>query len=163
MPFWTEPITHVGSLRLTTIQTRVRLPTHLSLISTGFLVGFKVTAFVFPLSRIDGQSLPRGRRFTSASEGREFHSHENQVIKDLIGLCSSSLTTRVISRKRIARYPKRRSHLRRSASEPCVRVSISHGSSVICPLSLAPSRACDLRFSASALRLIHTSHLRAGS
>src|SRR5262249_45530834 len=102
MPFWTEPITHVGSLRLTAIRTRVRLPTHLSLISTGFLVGFKVTAFLFPLSRIDGQSLPRGRRFTSASEGREFHSHENQVIKDLIGLCSSSLTTRVISRKRIA-------------------------------------------------------------
>ena len=102
MSFWTEPITHVGSLRLTTIRTRVRLPTHLSLISTGFLVGFKVTAFLFPLSRIDGQSLPRGRRFTSASEGQEFHLHENQVIKDLIGLCYSSLTTRVISRKRIA-------------------------------------------------------------
>ncbi len=102
MPFWTEPITHVGSLRLTTIRTRVRFPTHLSLISTGFLVGFKVTAFLFPLSRIDDQSLPRGRRFTSASEGQEFHLHENQVIKDLIGLCSSSLTTRVISRKRIA-------------------------------------------------------------
>src|SRR5215475_1929500 len=102
MSFWTEPITHVGSLRLTTIRTRVRLPTHLSLISTGFLVGFKVTAFLFPLSRIDGQSLPRGRRFTSASEGQEFHLHENQVINDLIGLCSSSLTTRVISRKRIA-------------------------------------------------------------
>src|SRR5262249_3397507 len=65
-------------------------------------VGFKVTAFLFPLSRIDGQSLPRGRRFTSASEGQEFHLHENQVINDLIGLCSSSLTTRVISRKRIA-------------------------------------------------------------
>src|SRR5262249_51170684 len=96
------PITHVGSLRLTTIRTRVRLPTHLSLISTGFLVGFKVTAFLFPLSRIDGQSLPRGRRFTSASEGQEFHLHGNQVINDLIGLCSSSLTTRVISRKRIA-------------------------------------------------------------
>src|SRR5262245_35916219 len=102
MPFWAEPITHVGSFRLTTIRTRVRLPTHLSLISTGFLVGFKVTAFLFPLSRIDGQSLPRGRRFTSASEGQEFHLHGNQVINDLIGLCSSSLTTRVISRKRIA-------------------------------------------------------------
>src|SRR5215813_1223043 len=35
-------------------------------------------------------------------EWREFHSRENQVIKGLIGLCSSSLTTRVISRKRIA-------------------------------------------------------------
>ena len=91
--FWTEPITHVGSFRLTTIQTRVRLPTHLSLISTGFLVGFKVTAFLFPLSRIDGQSLPWGRRFTSASKGQEFHLHENQVIKDLIGLRPPSLTT----------------------------------------------------------------------
>src|SRR5215475_7164686 len=36
------------------------------------------------------------------------------------------------------RYPKRRSHLRHSASEPCVRVSISHGSSVIGSLSLVP-------------------------
>src|SRR5262249_15014875 len=36
-------------------------------------------------------------------------------------------------------YPKRRSRLRRSASEPCVRVSISHGSSVIGSLSLIPA------------------------
>jgi hypothetical protein len=56
----------------------------------------------FPASRIDGQSLPWGMRFTSASEGQESHLHENQVIKDLFGLRSSSLTTRVISRKRIA-------------------------------------------------------------
>ena len=48
-----------------------------------------------------GQSLPWGRRFTSASEGQEFHLHESQVIKDFIGLRSSSLTARVISRKRI--------------------------------------------------------------
>ncbi|MGH9853576.1 MAG: hypothetical protein ACREBD_27370, partial [Blastocatellia bacterium] len=75
--------THVGWFRLTTIQTRVRFPTHSPLISTGFLVGFQVTAFLFPLSGIDGQSLPWGRRFTSASEGQEFRLHENQVIKDL--------------------------------------------------------------------------------
>src|SRR5262245_6098603 len=36
-------------------------------------------------------------------------------------------------------YPKRRSRLRRSASEPCVRVSISHGSSVIGSLPLIPA------------------------
>jgi hypothetical protein len=48
-PFWTKPITQVGLLRLTTIQTRVRLPAHMPLISTGFDVGFDVTAFPFPL------------------------------------------------------------------------------------------------------------------
>src|SRR5262249_59501177 len=102
VPFCTQPISQLGWLRLTTIRTRVRFPPHLPLISTGFLVGLQVTAFLFPLSGIDGQSLPWGRRFTSASEGQEFHLHENQVVKDLIGLCSSSLTTRVISRERIA-------------------------------------------------------------
>lgn len=86
-------------------RTQVRLPTNLSLISTGFLVGFKVTAFLFPLSRIDGRSLLRGRRFTSTSEGQELHLRQNQVIKDLIGLRPPSLTTKVISEERIALIP----------------------------------------------------------
>src|SRR5262249_7013019 len=55
-------------------------------------------------------------------------------------------------------YPKRRSRLRRSASEPCVRVSTSHGSSVICVLSLKPlQQARDLSLHAFPLRVIHTS------
>jgi hypothetical protein len=44
-----------------------------------------------------------------------------------------------------------------SASEPCMRVSTSHGSSVICPLSWAPLRACALHVRASPSRVIHTS------
>ena len=37
----------------------------------------------FPLSRIEDQSLPWGKCFTSASEGQESHLHKAQVIKDL--------------------------------------------------------------------------------
>src|SRR5262245_9238838 len=39
---------------------------------------------------------------TAESMWREFHTHGNQGIKDFIGLFSSSLARRVISRKRIA-------------------------------------------------------------
>ena len=44
-----------------------------------------------------------------------------------------------------------------SASEPCLSVSTSHGSSVIRPLSWAPLRACDLHVGASPARVIHPS------
>jgi hypothetical protein len=40
------------------------------------------TGFGNPASRIDGQSLPWGRCFTSAFEGQESHLREAQVIKD---------------------------------------------------------------------------------
>jgi hypothetical protein len=36
-----------------------------------------------PALRIDGQSLPQGKRITSASEGQELHLYANQVIKDI--------------------------------------------------------------------------------
>jgi len=42
-------------------------------------------------------------------------------------------------------------------SEPCVRVSTSHGSSLIRPLSLVSLRTCDLCFGASPSRVIYTS------
>ena len=44
-----------------------------------------------------------------------------------------------------------------SASEPCMRVSTSHGSSVIRPWSWAPLRAGDLHVGASPSRVIQTS------
>jgi len=43
-----------------------------------------------------------------------------------------------------------------SASEPCMRVSTSHGSSVIRPLSWAPLRACDRHVGASPSRVLQT-------
>ena len=45
LAFWPKPIIRVGLSHLTTIQTWIRVPVHVQLCSTGFLVGFQVTAF----------------------------------------------------------------------------------------------------------------------
>ena len=45
LAFWPKPIIRVGLSHLTTIQTWIRLPVHIQLCSTGFPVGFRVTAF----------------------------------------------------------------------------------------------------------------------
>jgi hypothetical protein len=63
-----------------------------------------------PALRIDGQSLPQGKRITSASEGQELHLHTNQVIKDLCRSLSPIPDLTIISGERIAR----RAHCRRS-------------------------------------------------
>ena len=42
---WPKPIIRVGLFNVTTIQTWVRVPVHTPLCSTGFPVGFCVTAF----------------------------------------------------------------------------------------------------------------------
>ncbi len=44
-PFWTKPLTHFGLFFMTTVQTCVRVPIPMQLCSTGFPVGFRVTAF----------------------------------------------------------------------------------------------------------------------
>jgi hypothetical protein len=44
-----------------------------------------------------------------------------------------------------------------SAPRPAAHGFLAHGSSVICPLSWAPLRACDLHVRASPSRVIHTS------
>src|SRR5262249_6450918 len=81
-PFWTQPITHVGWLRLTTIQTCVRLLPICNSARRDSQLGSALPPFI-PASRIEDQSLPWGMCFTSAFEGQEFHLHEAQVIKDL--------------------------------------------------------------------------------
>jgi hypothetical protein len=45
LAFWPKPIIRVGLSNLTTIQTWIRVPVHTQLCSTGFAVGFCVTAF----------------------------------------------------------------------------------------------------------------------
>src|SRR5262245_40541391 len=66
-----------------------------------------------PALRIDGQSLPQGRRITSASEGQELHLHTNQVIKDLCRSLSPILDLTIISGERIARPGRGRKSRRR--------------------------------------------------
>jgi hypothetical protein len=58
-----------------------------------------------PLRRFADQSPQWGGCLARASRGEEFHLYSLQVIKDLSGLDPSSLTTRVISRERIAGRP----------------------------------------------------------
>ena len=43
--FWPKPIIRVGLFKVTTIQTWIRMPVRVQLCSTGFPVGFRVTAF----------------------------------------------------------------------------------------------------------------------
>ncbi len=45
LPLWSKPIIRVGLFHVTTIQTWIRVPVHTQLCSTGFPVGFCVTAF----------------------------------------------------------------------------------------------------------------------
>ena len=72
-----------------------------------------------------------------------------------------------VSRKSIVcpalSLPKPGCHHPGSAPEPCMRVGLSHGSSVICPLSQASLRTCELKFRASPLRVSHTSYRSTGS
>ena len=44
LPFWPKPIIRGGLSHITTIQTWIRVPVHVQLRSTGFLVGFQVPA-----------------------------------------------------------------------------------------------------------------------
>jgi hypothetical protein len=55
-----------------------------------------------PALRIDGQSLPQGKRITSASEGQELHLYTSQVINDLIRSKPPILDLTIISGERIA-------------------------------------------------------------
>jgi hypothetical protein len=72
-----------------------------------------------PALRIDGQSLPQGKRITSASEGQESHLHTNQVIKDLYRSLSPILDLTIISGERIAR--RGRCHKSRQRCRPMAR------------------------------------------
>ena len=47
---------------------------------------------LFPLHRIRGSVAAVWNMLHPCIRGQEFHLHENQVIKDLFGLCPSSLT-----------------------------------------------------------------------
>jgi hypothetical protein len=57
-PFWAQPITHVGWLQTDDDSDVSSSPTHLQLCSTGFAVGFCVTAFH---SRFHGLRISRYR------------------------------------------------------------------------------------------------------
>jgi hypothetical protein len=45
LAFWPKPILRVGLSHVTTIQAWIRVPVRVQLSSTGFPVGFRVTAF----------------------------------------------------------------------------------------------------------------------
>jgi hypothetical protein len=78
-----------------------------------------------PALRIDGQSLPQGKCFTSASEGQESHLYTSQVIKDHCWSSSPILDLAIISGERITPpgcYPVA---LRRDAGTRSARNSFS--------------------------------------
>ena len=76
-----------------------------------------------PALRIDGQSLPQGKRITSASEGQELHLHTNQVIKDLCRSLSPIPDLMIISGERIARRMRCRTSHRRDSYFARIRVA----------------------------------------
>src|SRR5262249_49900778 len=85
-------------------------------------LGSKLPPFI-PASRIEDQSLPWGKCFTSASEGQEFHLYEDQPsYQRPLGLRPPSLTTRVISEERVAAIRI----LTRSPDRSAPRAALAH-------------------------------------
>ena len=78
-----------------------------------------------PALRIDGQSLPQGKCFTSASEGQELHLYTSQVIKDHCWSESPIPDLAIISGERIARRRCCRSGLPRPSKIASVLPSVS--------------------------------------
>jgi len=75
-------LTQVGLFVLTTIQTWVRLPAHIQLCSTGFPVGFRVTAFH---SRCHGLMVGRyrGESASPSIRGRNYTCTKTKLSKTL--------------------------------------------------------------------------------
>jgi len=101
-PFWTRPLTRVGLLALTTVQTCIR---RLTMAAWLGMVAQRVCTPVpfIPASGIDGESLPRGMRISSIhQEGQGFAPVNEQPVVIPNGMPLIPRRFMTVSRERIA-------------------------------------------------------------
>ena len=104
-----------------------------------------------PALRIDGQSLPQGKRITSASEGQELHLHTDQVIKDHCRSLSPIPDLTIISGERITQHTRyHKSRQRGSCFVRILRFSARPETPLRHTGHLDPNARSDLRLAARA-------------